>query len=71
MGYSGRQVQDLEKTINAAKCDLVVIGTPIDLRRIVKIKHPTVRVKYSLQEIGHPDLEELLAAKFGAVSRKK
>jgi len=71
MGYSGRQVQDLEKTINATKCDLVVIGTPIDLRRIVKIKHPTVRVKYSLQEIGHPNLEELLAAKFGVTSRKK
>jgi predicted GTPase len=71
MGYSGKQVKDLEKTINATKCDLVVIGTPIDLRRVVKIKKPTVRVTYSLQEIGHPNLEDLLSVKFKKSRKKK
>jgi len=61
MGYGDEQVADLEKTINAVECDAVVIGTPIDLNRIVKIDKPTVRVKYELQEIGSPNLEELLA----------
>jgi predicted GTPase len=60
MGYGAEQVADLEKTINAVECDVVVIGTPIDLNRIVKIKKPTVRVKYELQEIGSPNLTELL-----------
>jgi predicted GTPase len=61
MGYGAEQVADLEKTINAVECDAVVIGTPIDLNRIVKIDKPTVRVKYELQEIGKPDFEQLLA----------
>jgi len=61
MGYGAEQVADLEKTINAVECDVVVIGTPIDLNRIVKIEKPTVRVSYELQEIGSPNLNELLA----------
>ena len=61
MGYGDEQVADLEKTINAVECDVVVIGTPIDLTRIVKIDKPTVRVSYELQEIGEPNLEQLLA----------
>jgi predicted GTPase len=61
MGYGDEQVADLEKTINAVECDAVVIGTPIDLTRIVKIDKPTVRVRYELQEIGEPNLEQLLA----------
>ena len=61
MGYGDEQVADLEKTINAVDCDAVVIGTPIDLNRIVKIDKPNVRVKYELQEIGEPNLEQLLA----------
>jgi predicted GTPase len=61
MGYGDEQVADLEKTINAVDCDVVVIGTPIDLNRIVKIDKPNVRVKYELQEIGQPNLETLLA----------
>ncbi len=61
MGYGEQQVADLERTINAVECDTVVIGTPIDLSRVVKIARPTVRVRYELQEIGHPDLAELLA----------
>ena len=60
MGYGSQQVKDLEKTINATPCDVVVIGTPIDLNRIVKIDKPTVRVTYELQEIGKPDLEDVL-----------
>ncbi len=61
MGYGDEQIADLEKTINAVECDAVVIGTPIDLNRIVKINKPTVRVKYELQEIGEPNLTQLLA----------
>lgn len=65
MGYGAEQVADLERTINAVDCDAVVIGTPIDLSRIVKIKKPTVRVRYELQEIGQPNLEQLLARFLG------
>lgn len=60
MGYGDRQVRDLEKTINRTPCDAVIIGTPIDLNRLVKIKKPTVRVRYELQEIGSPDLVDVL-----------
>ena len=60
MGYGDEQIADLEKTINAVECDAVVIGTPIDLTRIVKIDKPTVRVRYELQEIGEPNFEQLL-----------
>ena len=60
MGYGEQQIKDLEETINRAECDAVVIGTPIDLRRIVKIKHPAVQVGYKLQEIGSPTLAEIL-----------
>lgn len=60
MGYGDKQVKDLETTINKTKCDLVVIATPIDLARIIKINKPTVRVEYSLSEIGRPNLEDVL-----------
>jgi predicted GTPase len=60
MGYGKQQVDDLEKTINATPCDVVVIGTPIDLKRIVKINKPTVSVSYELQEIGSPNLQTVL-----------
>jgi predicted GTPase len=65
MGYGEAQTRDLEATIARADVDLVIIGTPIDLNRIIKIKKPTQRVRYELQEIGQPTLEELLKAKFG------
>jgi len=65
MGYGDEQVADLEQTINACECDVVVIGTPIDLNRIVKIDKPTVRVSYELQEIGEPNLEQVLAKFIG------
>ncbi|MFH2054419.1 MAG: cyclic 2,3-diphosphoglycerate synthase [bacterium] len=60
MGYGGKQIKDLEATIAATDCDAVIIGTPIDLRRIVKIKQPSTRVTYELQEIGHPTLADVL-----------
>ncbi len=60
MGYSDQQLKDLETTINASGADLVVIGTPMDLRRIVDIDLPAVQVGYDLQEIGHPTLEDVL-----------
>jgi predicted GTPase len=69
MGYGDRQVADLEATINATPCDAVIIGTPIDLRRICKIKRPSVRVRYELQEIGKPDLADLLDG-FGKKRKK-
>jgi predicted GTPase len=65
MGYGEAQMRDLEATIAKADVDLVIIGTPIDLNRIIKIKKPTQRVRYELQEIGQPTLEDLLKAKFG------
>ncbi len=63
MGYSEQQLADLGSTINGSGADLVVIGTPIDLRRIVSIDLPAVRVRYDLQEIGHPTLEDVLSAR--------
>jgi len=60
MGYGEQQLKDLEATINNTECDTVVIGTPIDLNRIVKINKPNTRVYYDLQEIGYPNLEGVL-----------
>ncbi len=60
MGYSPRQIEDLEETINKAEADVVIIGTPIDLRKLIKINKPAVRVTYELQEIGKPDLRDAL-----------
>jgi predicted GTPase len=64
MGYGDVQVKELEKTINNADVDLVIIGTPIDLARMLKINKPTQRVRYELQIIGQPTLEDLLKEKF-------
>jgi predicted GTPase len=66
MGYGDQQVKDLEATINKVPCDVVVIGTPIDLNRIISINKPTVRVRYELQEIGQPELGGIIKARFGA-----
>jgi len=60
MGYSDQQLKDLETTINNTDCDSVIIGTPIDLNRLIDIKKPNTRVYYDLQEIGKPDLKDLL-----------
>lgn len=60
MGYSDKQVKDLEATVNRVPCDVVIIGTPIDLSRIITIKKPALRVTYDLQEIGEPSLKSVL-----------
>ncbi|RKY59705.1 MAG: GTPase [Candidatus Neomarinimicrobiota bacterium] len=60
MGYGEQQVKDLEATIENADCDSVIIGTPIDLNRIIKINKPNTRVYYDLQEIGRPNLQDIL-----------
>jgi predicted GTPase len=60
MGYGPEQIRDLETTINSVPCDAVIIGTPIDLRRILKIQKPSTRVQYSLDERSKPDLSAVL-----------
>ena len=65
MGYGSDMVKDLEKTINASDVDMVISATPIDLTRIIKVNKPMQRVRYELQEIGQPTLEDILKKKFG------
>ncbi len=65
MGYSEAQMRELEETINAAQADLVLIGTPIDLGRLLKLNKPAQRVRYELQVIGQPNLKEVLDEGFG------
>ena len=65
MGYGDEMTKDLETTINNSDVDLVISATPIDLTRIIKVNKPMQRVRYELQEIGQPTLEEILKAKFG------
>lgn len=60
MGYGEQQIKDLESTIDNTECDSVVIGTPIDLNRIINISKPNTRVYYDLQEIGTPNLKEVM-----------
>lgn len=60
MGYGEQQLKDLQTTINNTDCDAVIIGTPIDLNRVINIKKPTTRVYYDLQEIGDPNLGEII-----------
>ena len=63
MGYGEKQMKDLEDTINRTDCDSVVIGTPIDLGRLLKINKPSTRVKYDLNEKGNITLETVLKEK--------
>jgi len=65
MGYGDEQMRELEETINNAGADQVIIATPIDLGRLLKIDSPAQRVRYELQEIGQPTLEDILKEKFG------
>jgi len=64
MGYGAAQMKDLEETIRNAPVDMVIIATPIDLNRLIHIDKPSQRVRYELQEIGKPTLEDLLKEKF-------
>jgi len=66
MGYGEAQTRDLEATIAKSDVDMVIIGTPIDLTRVLKINKPYQRVRYELQEIGQPTLEDILKEKFGS-----
>jgi predicted GTPase len=65
MGYGEAQMRDLEETINRSDVDMVIVGTPIDLTRVIKLTKPYQRVRYELQEIGHPTLKDILEKKFG------
>jgi predicted GTPase len=65
MGYGEEMIKDLQKTINKSDVDLVISATPIDLTRIIKINKPIQRVRYELEEIGRPNLEDVLKEKFG------
>jgi len=60
MGYGEEQMRDLSATIDQTDCDGVIVATPIDLARVIDISKPHTRVDYSLQEIGHPDIEDVL-----------
>src|SRR5207253_6519829 len=63
MGYGRRQMKDLRATIRRCDADLVLIGTPIDLRRLIELDKPALRVTYKLQEIGEPTLKDVLVEK--------
>jgi predicted GTPase len=69
MGYGDEQIRELEATIARVPCDVVVVGTPIDLRRLVKIDKPVIRARYDLQEIGRPDLADALAGLLDQIQR--
>lgn len=64
VGYGQEQVKELEETINRTPCDVVLIGTPIDLRRVLQINKPAVRAKYDLRELGTPTLKDVLRKHF-------
>ena len=61
MGYSDEQLRELEQTINATDCDVVISATPIDLTRLVDSRHPIRHATYELEEIGRPTLADVLA----------
>ncbi len=69
MGYGEKQMKELEETINRSDADLVIIGTPIDLRRVVKLNKPAVRVRYELQEVGKPNLEDVIKKFFDKLGK--
>ncbi len=64
-GYGEEQIKELEASINSTPCDLVLIATPVDLRRLLDIEKPSDRVRYELEEISHPNLEEIIRERFG------
>jgi len=71
MGYGEKQVRDLETTIDAVKCESVILGTPIDLRRIMNIRKPAVRVRYEIRETTKPTLDEILRSSSLNVGRSR
>ncbi|MCL2305980.1 MAG: hypothetical protein FWC43_11615, partial [Planctomycetaceae bacterium] len=69
MGYGDEQIRDLTATIERTDCDSVIIATPIDLGRVIRINKPNTRVEYSLQEIGQPGMEDVLGDFIKGISR--
>ena len=64
LGYGEDQIKELQETINATSCDAIVVGTPIDLRKVVNLNKPAVRARYELEELGSPNLQEILSKRF-------
>jgi predicted GTPase len=64
LGYNSDQLKELEKTINSTPCDIVILGTPANLAKLLKLNKPAVHAKYKLEEIGSPNLEEILSRHF-------
>ncbi|HDN80574.1 MAG TPA: GTPase, partial [Chloroflexi bacterium] len=64
VGYGRKQIEELEATVNSTPCDLVLVATPIDLRRVINVNKPVDRVRYELQEIGRPNLQEVIQSRF-------
>ncbi len=62
MGYSAQQLQDLEATVAAADCDIVIVATPIDLSRLIDLSHPTVRATYAVTDVSEPTLDDIVDA---------
>ncbi|MCL2436609.1 MAG: GTPase, partial [Clostridiales bacterium] len=69
MGYGEEQMRDLAETIERTPCDAVVIATPIDLGRVIKINKPSTRVEYYLQEIGHPNISDVIKDFVGKIRK--
>ena len=65
MGYSPEQIHELEATINSTPADALVVATPVDLRHVMKVNKPIVRVTYELKELTKPDLADILRERFG------
>jgi predicted GTPase len=62
MGYGEEQVDELRRTIARSDAELVLVGTPVDLRRLIALEQPALRVRYRLEEVGEPTLAQVLAA---------
>ena len=71
MGYSNHQIRDLEQTINAADCDVVLFATPIQLTRLVSINKPTLRVRYEYRDCGEPSLRDVLVRRLETLKEAK
>jgi predicted GTPase len=70
MGYGLEQMRELEETINRVPCDVVLVATPVDLRRVLQMRHPTCRVAYELEEVGSPTLHEVLRDFLARMNRR-
>jgi predicted GTPase len=69
VGYDEEQVRDLEETIRRVPCDAVIVATPVDLSRIIRIEKPMLRVRYELEELGKPDLREIIRDRLAGLKK--